>query len=200
MRRSIAAVLIVGAALAVAPRAGHAVGEIGVSRDGLTWAPTLDGPLFDPTLRWVPGGTHTETVWVRNQAADPAYLVIDVVTHDVSGLLASGMISISASADGVTWQSTTSAGTHRLVSDTLLAPGTATEVAFDVALDADASDATESAALQLTVVATLTESAGADRGMPRAGAGSAATTAVLAGTLLVVGALAVRSSRRTRDA
>ncbi|MCQ1951095.1 hypothetical protein NNX28_14320 [Arthrobacter sp. zg-Y859] len=60
--------------LAGAPSAGAADNYLEFSADGNRYSPTLQGPLFDESVTYIPGTGQAATVWIRNNSADPARL------------------------------------------------------------------------------------------------------------------------------
>lgn len=71
---------LVGAAAALGAASAGATGPgpIEVSPDGTRWAATLDGPLLDPDLRWVPGDTRTVRFHVRHHEPGGGALSVTV--------------------------------------------------------------------------------------------------------------------------
>ncbi len=134
LRRSLVIVL---AALAVLmPSMASAADEMGLSRDGVTYAPTLEGTLFDDGMTWVPGDTETATFFVRNQGKAAAQLTIDLLGASMTALLDSGDLTVTASAGGQTG-TLASAAEQRLLTvqgivDQQVVPVTIT-IAFDPA-------------------------------------------------------------------
>lgn len=92
--------LVVGA---VGAPAGAASQPVRLSTDGRVWAPDLTAPLFDPSVRWVPGDVRTATFWVRNAGPSRGSLTITANVHD-DALLADGAISLRMRADGGAWK------------------------------------------------------------------------------------------------
>src|SRR5688500_2768336 len=95
----------------------HAADELHLSRDGVAWAPDLGAPLFDSSVRWVPGDERTESFFVRNQSGQDGRLSIDILATATHTLLDTGDLSINAQGAGGDWTSITTSGTHRLLSD-----------------------------------------------------------------------------------
>ncbi|MCQ1954406.1 hypothetical protein [Arthrobacter sp. zg-Y238] len=60
--------------LAGAPSAGAADNYLEFSADGNRYSPTMQGPLFDESVTYIPGTGQAATVWIRNNSADPARL------------------------------------------------------------------------------------------------------------------------------
>ncbi|MGA8987300.1 hypothetical protein [Aeromicrobium sp.] len=122
MKRSVAVLFSVLVALCSTAAPAAATGELGISHDGVAFAPTFHGPLFDSATRWVPGDSRHATFYVRNQGGTPARMSVDLLGDHVGDLLDSGDLTVTASAGG-TSGSTTSDRQRRLI--------TLTEVAAD---------------------------------------------------------------------
>lgn len=80
----------------LAASAAHAADELHVSWDGDVWSEQLSDPLFDPTVRWVPGDFEVEVFYVRNQAEGGATLTIAVTAVDRHYLMGYEDIRLSA--------------------------------------------------------------------------------------------------------
>jgi len=94
------AALLLAAVVAAAP--ARAADEVGLSPDGVVWYDALHRPLFDPSVRWVPGDAETASFYVRNQGPSAAQLTIEVRGADGARLLADD-VEISARAEGRKW-------------------------------------------------------------------------------------------------
>lgn len=105
--------LVVGLVLVGAPPAS-AADEIGLSRNGVTFSSSLSGSLFDPTFVWVPGDVESETFYVRNQGDATARLTVDILGKQVSDLLASGDLHVTATSGSKT-TTVSNAAEHRLL-------------------------------------------------------------------------------------
>lgn len=92
--------LVVGA---VGAPAGAASQPVQLSTDGRVWTPDLTTPLFDPSVRWVPGDVRTATFWVRNAGPSLGALTITANVHDDDALLAGGAILLRMRAAGGAW-------------------------------------------------------------------------------------------------
>ena len=77
--------------------------DVGVSLDGTHYEESLDAPLFDPRVRWVPGDVRTTDIWVRNQADEAGDLTIDLVPQARQNLFDSGHLTVSARAGTGPW-------------------------------------------------------------------------------------------------
>lgn len=71
---SVAGAVGTAVSLAGAPGASAAADYLEFSLDGMSYAPSIAGPIFDEALVYVPGATSSATVWVRNNSAEPAAL------------------------------------------------------------------------------------------------------------------------------
>lgn len=57
---------------------------LSISLDGVLFTPQTAETVFHPELRIIPGGSHSSTVWVRNDAATPGRLRVDVIPGTAS--------------------------------------------------------------------------------------------------------------------
>lgn len=185
-----------------------AADEIGLSRDGVTFSPELPGTLFDPAFTWVPGDAESETFHVRNQGNATARLTVDILGEQVSELIASGDLHVTATSGGQS-QTVSDADEHRLltipnVEVDEIVPVTVT-VAFDEASTNEtqllSSDLNFRVNLQQTS-AVLGEGEEADDGngnglLPDTGAQTPLWLAALAAICIGSGA-ALISRRRTQ--
>jgi len=112
MKRLMALALAVGLVLIGGP--ASAANEIGLSRNGVTFTSSLSGSLFDPAFVWVPGDVESETFYVRNQGGDTARLTVDILGEQVSELIESGDLHVTATS-GSQGTTISSAGDHRLL-------------------------------------------------------------------------------------
>ena len=193
------AVMCLVAALALVPvvaAPAFADSRIGLSRDGVTFAPTLSSTLFDPDLRWVPGDSRTATFYVRNQADEPAILSVDVLGTRIDSLLETGDLTISVRGGGGRWRETSASGTHRLASEIGVGEGDSSRIDVSVALAAEATNQSQLQNLALTFRILLSQDVDAaaapegDGSLPDAGAPTlwsiiVGLTLVGAGTILV---------------
>lgn len=60
--------------LAGAPSALAANNYLEFSLDGMTYAPSIAGPVFDEAVQYVPGASTGATLWIRNGSDEPAWL------------------------------------------------------------------------------------------------------------------------------
>ena len=108
--------LLCTAILSLGSSSAYAADEIGLSRDGVTWTPTLPGGLFDGAFRWVPGDSETESFYVRNQGPSDAVMVIEARSADSDELLSNDDIELRARVDGGTWAELENGATGRSLS------------------------------------------------------------------------------------
>lgn len=205
VRTAVGALALTMIVLTASP--AHADGELSLSRDGVTWVNDLTGPLFDPSIRWVPGDRRQETFLVRNDSLDTGDLTVDVLGSSVDSLMETRDLVVSASGGGGQWTEVDGQGSRRLVTRVLPASGVQA-IEVQVALDPASTNISQSKALDLQLRVTLTErdpAAGSGSGgTPDAGGmlpGTGATRGLLAlvavGTLsLVLGSVLLDRRRR----
>lgn len=160
MRRIVshAAVVLVIVLASTTPAAASS--EIGLSRDGIAFAPKLDAPLFDPATLWVPGDVRTETFYVRNQATDNADMSIDVIGASRDSLMDTGALMVSLRGSDAVWHDVTDPGMQRVVSAADLASGRAARIDVKVALLNGAPNMTQVRHLDLDVRVLLSQDTG----------------------------------------
>ncbi|MEV7396590.1 LPXTG cell wall anchor domain-containing protein [Aeromicrobium sp. NPDC092404] len=134
-------VLAIGLVLVVAPPAS-AADEIGLSRDGVTFAPSLGGPLFDPAFLWVPSDVESETFYVRNQGGTTARLTVDILGEEVSALMDSGDLDVTATSGG-TSTTVSDKDEHRLLTIPGVEANEIVPVTITVAFDAASTNETQ---------------------------------------------------------
>lgn len=66
--------VVAAASLAGASGAAAANDYLQFSLDGVTYSSAVAGPVFTEALQYVPGGSSSSSVWVRNNGEDPAFL------------------------------------------------------------------------------------------------------------------------------
>lgn len=149
-------VTVLGLLVATAVPAA-AADELGISPDGVTWASSLPGPLFDPALRWVPGDSETRSFWVRNQSTDDGVLTITMLTGPVESLIDTGDLTVSAKVDDGDYTSASTSGPRRLVNQVSVAPGEEREVTVKVDVDPESPNASQDLKLDLDFRVSLTQ-------------------------------------------
>lgn len=160
MSRLVACVFAVIALVVASMTPAVASPSVGLSRDGVSFGPSLDPPLFDPGIRWVPGDTRSASFYVRNQARDDADVAIDVLGVRTDSLLDTGDLTVSARGGGGAWSDVTSPGTHRLVSRVDVPAGNSTRVDVTVAFASESSNASELRRLDLDIRVLLSQDVG----------------------------------------
>lgn len=193
------------------PGQARAEDELDLSRDGRTWTSTIDAPLFDESMRWVPGDSESAHFFVRGRGGTAGDLTVDVVSTASDQLLRSGDLRITARGGGGDWTPVDAAGTRRLLTTPNIPDGAVVPVTVTATFDAAATNTSELRETRLRFRVALTESipesgtaapkeggAGRDGGLLPETGGPALWLAV-AGTLLA-GAGASLISRRMKEA
>lgn len=143
--------------VASVPTAAQAADELGLSADGVSWGPTLDGPLFDPDFRWIPGDQKFTSFWLRNQSATPALLDIDVMGTDTDALLRTGDLEVAVRVGDGPWVTTRQSGRQSLAAAVPVDTGQERQVTVSVQLDAAATNTSQVQRWDLRFEARLTE-------------------------------------------
>lgn len=201
MRRLAQGVLLMAALVAVTAGPAGADPEIGLSRDGTSWASSLGAPLFDSGIRWVPGDSRVASFFVRNESADPAELSVDVLGSRIDSLLDTGDVTISAQGGSGGWREISTAGTHQLVSDVAARSGAAARVSVKVDFDPASTNMSMRRDLDLRFRVRLIQAAVAvddDNGL-LPGTGAPALWPAFIGLALLAGGLSLTSRRRERN-
>jgi hypothetical protein len=170
-----AAFAVVGAAvLAVLPASGaSAADEVVLSSDGVSWGPTMNGPLFGTVVGLVPEESRTATLWVRNSSQHEVVLrlTLDSTTWSDSDYAAA--MTAGAAAPGAVGStvSITTAGPCRLIlTGATLDPGETLPVTMTIALGdltgRSGQDATVAMALGVTVFETSAATSATDCAAP----------------------------------
>lgn len=137
------------------PALAHAADEIEFSHDGVTWSSTLSDPLFDPARRWVPGDTHSASLWVRNLGPTAASVTIDVRSADPDELLSRDDIALSARAAGGAWVDLDNGAPRRLL--TAMATGGDVRIDIEARFDPDSPNRSQRASASLDFTVTLSQ-------------------------------------------
>lgn len=140
------------------PGQARAEDELDLSRDGRTWTSTIDAPLFDEAMRWVPGDSETAQFYVRGRGGTAGDLTVDVISTPSDQLLESGDLRITARGGGGAWTPVVEGGTQRLLSTPSIADGAVVPVTVTATFDAAATNMTELRATRLKFRVSLTES------------------------------------------
>lgn len=115
--RTLLRVIAVAVCVAVAVPASALAADPAPSRLGLSsteqgpWSTSLGAPLFDPSVRWVPGDSVTTGFWARNQSTDSTEFRITLLPQARS-LMDSGDFDVRIRAgEDDRWQPVRSAWT-----------------------------------------------------------------------------------------
>ncbi|MDR7086717.1 hypothetical protein J2X11_001556 [Aeromicrobium panaciterrae] len=182
-----------------------AAGELELSLDGTHWMSSITTPLFDPSLRWVPGDSETEAFFIRNQGGSSGDLTVDILGPAADGLIESGDLHVTAKGGGGDWTAVSEGGIHRLLTAPDLADGAVSKIKVNVAYDPSSTNPTQLLASQLTFRVTLSESApngdvgDAGAGLPDTGAPNLLFYAVLSALLLGTGLGLVSNSNELSE-
>lgn len=187
-------------AIPVAP--ASAADELGLSVDQIHWTRAITTPLFDDSMRWVPGDSEDATFFVRNQGGSRGLLVVDVVGSSAGDLIDSGDLHITAKGGGGDWTAVSAPGRQRLLTTPSIGVGKVVPISVNVSFDAGSTNQTQVRSSALTFHINLSES------VPSAGSGAlpdtgapdlrlyAALSAILVGTGL---SFVIRRSRPYRE-
>lgn len=104
MRRIIVGAIIFGLALVGAGPAtpARAAGSIGISDDGVTFGSAYPGTIFGSLELLVPLDTESETFYIRNETADPAFLRIVLLDVTYSDAAYGAALSVNANTPAKT--------------------------------------------------------------------------------------------------
>lgn len=128
---------------------------IGLSRDGVTWSSSLDGPLFDTDMRWVPGDSETSMFFVRNDYGTDGELALDILAGDgAQSLFDSGDLRVSVQIGGER-QTVSSAEDRRLIDDLDVANGDVADIEVNVSLDSASTSRTQLSSASFAFRVTL---------------------------------------------
>ncbi|RYY50067.1 MAG: hypothetical protein EON53_03430 [Actinomycetales bacterium] len=140
----------------------YASGEIGVSEDGTSWSSGLDGPLFDPDVRWVPGDSRTKTFYVRNQGPTGASMTIEARSTDEDDLLADDEIDLRARADGGAWVDLRNGAASAELTDDAIEQDGVVRVDVNASFDPASSNRSQTARVALDFRVHLADAVGSD--------------------------------------
>lgn len=158
MKRLLVRLLGMTVILATAAAPAQAAGELELSLDGTTWTQSIAGPLFDESMRWVPGDSETASFFIRNNGGSNGTLTVDILSSQFGDLLDSGDLHITARGGGGDWTDVSDGAQHRLLSATDVAEGEVAEIKVDVSFDAASNNSTQLRAADLNFRVTLSES------------------------------------------
>lgn len=97
--------------------------EIGLSNDGDTFGPRLAEPIFDPSIRWVPGDEHTGSFYVRNQGPTRALMSITARSLRTDQLFSNDDVRLKARVAGGQWFTLTDGIASRDLTEVGIPPG-----------------------------------------------------------------------------
>lgn len=147
------------------PAIAHAEDGVAVSHDGVTWGSNLDQPLFDESIRWVPGDSRMARFYVRNDTDDTARMDVDLIATNVDELLDTGELDVEVRFAEGPWQGAGQARSLRLSSQQVGGRASG-PVDVRVSFRADATNVSELLAFQMNLRVTLTETEAAPPGPP----------------------------------
>jgi hypothetical protein len=153
---------VAGMVMMLTAAPAQAANELGLSRDGITWAPELADPLFDSSVIWVPGDVRSESFFVRNQTQLDGRLSIDILGTSIHTLLDTGDLDIDAQGAGGAWVSVSTPGTHRLLSEGSVPAGSARKVVVTVHFDPASTNESQLKSLELAFRVRLVQDLTAD--------------------------------------
>jgi len=193
-----------------------AADELGLSPDGVTWAGALPGPIFDPAFRWVPGDSEIGTFYVRNQSTDDGVLDLTMQAAQVTDLIDTGDLSVSARVNDGDWAAVTTAGPHTLVTAEDVPSGEVRKIDVKVDFDPESVNDSQEKVLDLRFTVSLHQgpivsapggdgaggngSGGDGNNLPNTGSDIHPWMFLVAGLSIVLGALLARRSSRTERA
>lgn len=201
-------VLAVLAAVVVTTTAGgaRADGELGLSWDGRTWKSDLQGSLFDPAIRWVPGDRRTSDFFIRNQATDGAELTIAVESADRDDLLRHDDIALTARVDDGAWVDLERVDQGYRLTERPVRASEVARVQVRAAFDPASTNQSQRDDLRMRFQVTLSDARagdgnddgddGLDGFLPDTGAPAIGWLLALAGALIGTGLALVRRQRR----
>lgn len=198
----VALVVAIGvAALFVSP-AGRATadgpeGAVLISPDGRTWSADLPAPLFDPSLRWVPGDTRTSSFYVENRGASPAEVGLKVSAADGGSLLGTGDVLLRARVAGGPWEAVPGEIGEPLDS-VAVGVGESRRIDVRAVLRAASSNLSQTASVALSFVVQLTEKAPSPGTIPATGAPELRGLLFLAALCVGTGLALVRRTAGSR--
>ena len=184
----------------------YATNELGLSVDGVHWVQSIDAPLFDESMRWVPGDSESATFFVRNQGGTPGDLAVDVLGSHVGNLIDSRDLRVTAKGGGGAWTTVSEGGTRRLLTAPRIPDGSVVPIDLAISFDFSSPNATQVRASDVNFRVTLSESLpggpsetpGPGPGLPGTGAPEVRWIAAIGAILIGVG-LAFVSRRRDDD-
>lgn len=186
----------------------HAADEIGLSRDGVTWASELPGGLFDGAFRWVPGDSETESFYVRNQGPSDAVMVIEARSADSDELLSNDDIALRARVDDGPWVDLENGAPSKSLSQQRIGEDDVVQMDVNATFDPASTNQSQTKTLDLTFTVTLADAlqgGEADGGdsdndlLPDTGAQISSWLVIAAGVMLTLGVRLVRRREVRHD-
>ncbi|WP_332643203.1 LPXTG cell wall anchor domain-containing protein [Aeromicrobium sp.] len=183
----------------------HAADELGLSRDGVTWASELPGGLFDDAFRWVPGDSETESFYVRNQGPSDSVMVIEARSADSDELLSNDDIELRVRVDGGTWVDLQNGEPSKSLSQQSIGEDDVVHVDVNATFDPASTNQSQSKTLDLTFTVALADSLQGDGGdsgddlLPGTGAQVSSWLVIAAGVMLTLGVRLVRRRESRHD-
>ena len=102
MKARLVPLLVVGVLASGSPATADGPG-FAVSSDGRSWSSTLAAPLFDGSLRWVPGDAHVGSFYVRNDSGREATVRLEAHDAGTRLLTTHGDVRLAARTDSGDW-------------------------------------------------------------------------------------------------
>lgn len=158
MRRALLLIFAIGLTSLTLATPTREPAKISLSNDGTHWGESLSRPLFEDSIRWVPGDVRTADFYVRSNSKLPTTLSVDLLAGGQPGALNSGDLQIEARVAESPWQATSAAG--RVVADRPTSPGETTRVEIRVSFSGEAKRRTDLPALNLQFQISLAPTEG----------------------------------------
>ncbi|KRF11495.1 hypothetical protein ASG90_17335 [Nocardioides sp. Soil797] len=191
-------VIVTSCILCLVPTSAQAADELGLSWDGRSWSGHLNGSLFDPSVRWVPGDVRTNEFYVRNEASDGGNLTISVESRDQDQLLRDDDINLSARIGSEHWVLLERTGKNFRLNSEALGAGDRRKVEVRASFDPASTNQSQRDELALKFRVTLADArAGSSDGDDQDGSDDNSngllpdTGAPVVGWSIVVGGVAV---------
>lgn len=130
---------------------------LSVSLDGATWTDAITRPLFDPSVRWVPGDVRTAQFFVRNTKPEAGDLSLVLERPTRAALLETTFLTIAARAGSGPWVEVASGGSHELIDSAKVASDAEVPVELRASYDFAAPNTSMVLASDLDLTLTLTQ-------------------------------------------
>ncbi|MBD7996055.1 hypothetical protein H9639_12170 [Arthrobacter sp. Sa2CUA1] len=157
--------LVAAAMLAGTPAAHAADDFLQISLDGTTFGASASGSVFATDIRYVPGGTTTGSIWVRNTAKEPAQLSAAALTTNMDAEL-QGFMRLAPSGAGSSDSGTLLGAAGECVDLRIgnsLAPGATRRLDLTTGLTAQAPNQTMGKQARFQIVLLLDAADSGDR-------------------------------------